>query len=140
METDASVGRRVGVTAGLFTAGLLLVLAVVVVLLMLDPARTANIRDIVIVLFAVALLLINIVIGVLLIVLVFRLQELLGFLRSELVPLIRNASETMQTVKGTASFVSDNVARPVIKLAGFTAGVQQVLRATNSRLRSRLRR
>lgn len=127
-------------TAGLFAAGVLVLLAVIVGLLAIDPARTANIRDIVIVLFAVVLLIVNLTVGVLLVVLVFRVQELLGFLRGELVPLMRDASEAVRTVKGTTAFISDNVAKPVIRVASFTAGVQQVLRSTNARLKSRLRR
>ncbi|MCS6774709.1 MAG: hypothetical protein RMM31_08005 [Anaerolineae bacterium] len=139
-EASAEVSRRAGVTAGLFAAGVLVLLAVIVGLLAIDPARTANIRDIVIVLFAVVLLIVNLTVGVLLVVLVFRVQELLGFLRGELVPLMRDASEAVRTVKGTTAFISDNVAKPVIRVASFTAGVQQVLRSTNARLKSRLRR
>jgi len=119
---------------------LLAALIGVVAFLAADPLRAANIRDIVIILFAVALTLVNVAIGALMVVLVFRLQELLSFMRRELVPLMQDVSQTVRTVRGTAAFVSDQVAEPTIKIASIFAGVRQAARAANVKMRERFRR
>ncbi|HQX75793.1 MAG TPA: hypothetical protein PL074_05745, partial [Thermoflexales bacterium] len=57
---------------------LVAILVGVVLFLAHDPARTANIRDIVIILFAFALFLAVVVLGVLLTVIAWQLQMLIG--------------------------------------------------------------
>ena len=131
--------KVVGVAAAVIVL-LLAALIGVVAFLAADPLRAANIRDIVIILFAVALTLVNVAIGALMVVLVFRLQELLSFMRRELVPLMQDVSQTVRTVRGTAAFVSDQVAEPTIKIASIFAGVRQAARAANVKMRERFRR
>jgi hypothetical protein len=92
--------------------------------LAIDPARTANVRDIVIILFAISMILISIVTGALLAVLVYQLQALIRLLRTEIRPLIGDAKRTFTTVRGTTEFVSDSVAQPAIKVASFIAGLR----------------
>ena len=98
-----------------------------------DAARAAHIRDIVIVLFVLLSVLINIAIGGVLILLIFRLQDLTRVLRDEIQPTLAEVSATVRTVTGTARMVSEQVARPTIKAAGFIAGVQGVARAARRR-------
>jgi hypothetical protein len=104
---------------------------------MVDPLRTANIRDIVIILSAFGGLVMSIVLGVLLVILIYRLQELTSFLRGEIVPMLTDIETTLKTVRGTTTFVSDNVAKPTIKVASFVAGVQQMAKSANDRVRNR---
>ncbi len=94
-----------------------------VVLMAGHPAATAVIRDIAIVFIAVGSLIVEIT----LIVLLFQLQSLIQMLRDETQPLLKSLNETANTLRGTSVFVSEHVAQPVIKMAGFTAGVQRVL-------------
>ena len=131
--------KVVGVAAAVIVL-LLAALIGVVAFLAADPLRAANIRDIVIILFAVALTLVNVAIGALMVVLVFRRQELLSFMRRELVPLMQDVSQTVRTVRGTAAFVSDQVVEPTIKIASIFAGVRQAARAANVKMRERFRR
>ena len=77
--------------------------------------------------------LINIAIGGVLILLIFRLQDLTRVLRDEIQPTLAEVSATVRTVTGTARMVSEQVARPTIKAAGFIAGVQGVARAARRR-------
>ncbi|MCX7939968.1 MAG: hypothetical protein RMJ86_06730 [Anaerolineae bacterium] len=135
----APVDRKVAWVALLATALLLTLLAGAVFALTRDPERTANLRDIAIILLVVSLLFINFAVGVLLVVVLFRLQELLGFLRGELVPLLRDTTKAVRTVRGTATFVSDNVARPIIQAAGWAAGAQQFARSLSRRLQKQRR-
>ncbi len=130
--------NRKALVVGAIAAVLVVVLLVVgIILLLIDPARTANIRDIVIIMFAMASLVLSVATGVLMVVLVYRVQELIGFLRGELVPMMNNIQHTMTTVRGTTTFVSDNVAKPTIKVASFVAGVQQMAKTAHSKVKSR---
>jgi len=82
----------------------------------------AGLRDFVI----VVLLLVGIAIAVALVALAFQLNVLIAMLRDEIKPLLRDTRETLTTVRGTATFVSRNVTRPVIQAASFVASVQSL--------------
>ena len=113
----------------------LIVLIAFIIFLASDPARAALIRDIVIVLAGIGMLLMTIAIGILMVVLIYRIQELIGFLRGELIPVINTVGNSVNQVTGTANFVSDSVARPTIKVASMVAGLQQMAKTTNSKVR-----
>jgi K+ transporter len=118
----------------------LIAIAVVVVLVLVgsilflaaDPARTANIRDI----FIIALSLVSLAIGVLLVVLVWQLQSLIVLLRNEIRPLLINANQTVNTVRGTTVFMSDSVARPAIRVVSFFSGLRSAASAAGQRGRA----
>ncbi len=112
--------------AVLIGGGLLLIaiMVAIVYLLTRNPALTANLRDIAIIAFALVGLIMSIVIGALLIVMIYYLQSLLSILRNEIRPLLANVQQTVNTVRGTTSLVSENVAKPVIKVASFLAGLE----------------
>lgn len=71
----------------------------------------ATIRDIAIIIIAIQ----TIVIGVLLGVLVWQLWRLVKMIQTEIKPIIADTQETVNTVRGTATFVSANVVNPVVK-------------------------
>ena len=133
---DAGVRRanRNAVLVGAaIAASAIAALGAVVYLLLQNPALTANIRDIVIILTAFVLILMSIMISVLLVILLYRVQELMRFLRAELVPILTDTQKAVKTLYGTTVFVSDNVARPAIKAAGFVSGVQRMVRVVNAK-------
>ena len=70
-------------------------------------------RDIAIIVLALE----SIVIGVLLAVLVIQVIRLVKLLREEVLPILNSTQETVSTVRGTASFVSDHVVQPVVKVS-----------------------
>lgn len=113
----------------------LIILIGFIIFLAVDPARTALIRDIVIVLASIGMLLMTIAIGILMVILIYRVQELIGFLRGELIPVISKIGNSVNQVTGTASFMSDNVAKPTIKVASMVAGLQQMAKTANSKVR-----
>jgi hypothetical protein len=103
-----------------------------------NPPLTAVLRDISIIVLA----LVTIIIGLLLALLLFQIQSLIVLLRDEIKPILHSTNETVSTVKGTTSFVSDAVVRPMIDAASMTAGVMGSLRAltrTNGRKKRRKR-
>ena len=98
-------------------------LVVVIVLMAKFPAATVVVRDIAIVFVAVTTFLM----GLAMILLIFQLQVLIQVLRDEIQPLLRSVNDTASTVRGTTAFVSHNVVSPIIKWAGFSAGMRQVV-------------
>ncbi len=84
----------------------------------------AAVRDIAI----IALALETIIIGVFLAVLVWEVMRLIKMLNSEIKPILQSVDETTRTVRGTTTFVSDNLVTPVVRVSSFASGVAQALR------------
>ncbi len=93
----------------------------------------ATVRDISIIVLALE----TIVIGVLLAVLVIQVVRLVRMLREEVMPILRSTQETVGTVRGTATFVSDRVIQPAVKVSSATAGVRQAVRTLFGRGKGR---
>ena len=98
-------------------------LVTAIVLMANFPKATVVVRDIAIVFVAVTTFLM----GLAMILLIFQIQVLIQVLRDEIQPLLRSVNDTASTVRGTTAFVSHNVVSPIIKWAGFTAGIRQVI-------------
>lgn len=95
----------------------------IVLLATADVSTTSMVRDIFIILMALE----SIVIGVALVILVIQLASLINLLQNEIKPILKNTSETVNTLKGTTTFLSDNLATPVIKLNSSVAGLRKLL-------------
>ena len=123
---------------GIIVAGLVFIIITVLIIWFLayDPQRTANIRD----MFIIALAFVSGAIGVLLVVLIWQLQSLIVLLRNEIKPMLVNANQTVNTVRGTAVFMSDNLAKPAIKVASFFSGIRGVADAVSARTGTSTRR
>jgi hypothetical protein len=85
----------------------------------------AVVRDVAIVLLALE----SIIIGALLAMMLLQLRKLVSLLREEIAPMLRSANETVNTVHGTADFLSQTLVQPVIKVGSFSAGTLQALRS-----------
>ena len=83
-----------------------------------DTETTAKIRDVFIIFMALE----SLVVGVALIILMVQLATLINLLQNELKPMINSTNETVNTLRGTVVFLSENVTEPVIKLNSFLAG------------------
>jgi len=79
--------------------------------------------DIFIILLAVEMF----IIGVALIVLIIQLASLSNLLQNEVKPILDSTTETVNDLKGTVKFLSDNVTEPVIKLYQSMAGINRLL-------------
>lgn len=84
---------------------------------------TGKVRDIFIILMALE----SIVIGAALIILVVQLASLINLLQNEIKPILKSTSDTVNTLKGTTTFLSDNLAAPVIKINSSVAGARKLL-------------
>ena len=80
-------------------------------------------RDIAIIVLAIE----SIVVGVLLILLLWQLRSLTRLLQEEIKPMLDSMQETVGTVKGTASLVSETIVSPAVKIGGLAAGLRRAL-------------
>ncbi len=84
----------------------------------------AFVRDLASVLLAIE----SLFIGGVLIVLILEIRSLAKLLREEIKPILDSADETVRTVRGTTTFVSDTFVNPVIRASGFASGILRALR------------
>jgi len=77
------------------------------------------------------------VIGALLVLLVWKVWRLVRLLEKEIKPLLDSANDTVGTVRGNTTFVSEKVVSPVVRahswVAGVRGGVRSFFRSRHSR-------
>jgi nitrate reductase gamma subunit len=108
-------------------AGILILAAVVVATFFLvraDKDVTAQIRDIFIIFMALA----SLVLGIALIVLITQLAILINLLQNEIRPILDSTAETVNNLKGTTQFLSNNLTEPVIKLNEYLAMFKRIIK------------
>lgn len=88
-----------------------------------QPGVTAQIRDVFIIFMALEAL----VIGVALVVLIIQIASLINLVQNEIKPILKSTTDTVNTLKGTTDFLSQNLVDPVIKLNGSLAGLKRLL-------------
>lgn len=121
--------RKIGRTIGLAAAGVVLLAAMgaaIYALIAFDRSQqvTAVLRDLAIILLAMA----TAIIGLFLAILIFQLQSLIALLRNEIRPILDSANQTARTVRGTTTFVSDAVVAPVISVASLFTAFRETLK------------
>ena len=102
-----------------------LALVVLATIFLINPQNsntTEQIRDVFIIFMAFE----SLVIGIALVVLIIQLSTLINLLQNEIRPIINSTNETVNTLKGTARFVSDNISEPVIKINQWIAVVKKI--------------
>jgi len=104
-------------------SGLVFVALVVLAVfgLMQSGEQTAKIRDIFIIFMAFE----SLVIGAALIILVIQVASLINLLQNEVKPILDATNETVNTLRGTTTFLSENLVEPVIKLNSYLAGLRR---------------
>jgi ABC-type spermidine/putrescine transport system permease subunit II len=123
-EAPMTGRQRALMIAGALVFLLILAGAVLaVVALARNPDTAETVRDIVIIFMAVE----SLVIGVALIVLIVQLARLTALLQDEVRPILDSTNETLNTLRGTTTFLSNNLVKPVIKANSSVAAVRRVL-------------
>ena len=122
--------QKLYVAIGVFVALIILagLIAAVVYLAVSPPQVAATTRDIFIIFMALE----SFVIGVALIILITQLAVLTNLLRHEIRPILEATNETVNTVRGTTMFVSENLSEPIIKLNSYVAALEKVVTALSS--------
>ena len=88
-----------------------------------NQETTRGLRDVAIIFLAF----LSIVIGAMLVALLYQVAMLTLLIRDEIKPLLESVNETMNTVRGTTAFMSDNMVQPTIKVASAFSGVRRTL-------------
>jgi uncharacterized integral membrane protein len=117
--------RKLLLYGGIALVVIILILLVVVTIWAIQPQNqeyTRGARDVAIIFLA----LLSIVIGAVMIILLYQVTMLTLLMRDEIKPLLESINETMNTVRGTAVFMSDNIVQPTIDVASAMAGVKRV--------------
>lgn len=110
----------IGMGIAIFIALLIFVLWYMIT----HPVFTAAVTDIWIIILALVVLVMN----VFLIIMLWQIIRLIDFLLFELKPVLESLQETSNTVRGTASFVTEEVSSPIIDASAKTARVKGSLR------------
>ncbi len=88
-----------------------------------NPVVASSVRDVAIIFMALVFLLI----GVALVILVVQLAVLTNMLRHEIKPILDSTNETVNTLRGTTVFISENLVEPIVKLNAYVAAIAQVV-------------
>ena len=121
----ARMRKQRWILAGGITGAVILVALLVWAILELSshPAAASNVRDI----FIIFLALESLLIGAALVVLVIQLASLINLLQNEVKPILKSTSDTVNTLRGTTEFLSENLVEPVIKMNSYLAGLRKVI-------------
>jgi len=90
-----------------------------------SPGWVQTVRDVAIVLLALE----SIIIGIMIVILVLQIQRLITVMEEEIKPLLVSINETMGTIRGTTSFVSESVVAPTIQALSYGAAVKEAAAA-----------
>jgi uncharacterized integral membrane protein len=112
----------IGVVAALALAALLIW---GVIYLASNHATTVEgVRDILIIVLALE----SCIFGIVLIMLLIMVVRLVNMLEFEIKPILQKTNETVSTLRGTTTFVSKNVVKPVTKANSYVAATRRALR------------
>jgi hypothetical protein len=89
--------------------------------LLQNEAQTETLRDIFIIVLALEFM----VIGLALVILLVQLAKLINLLQNEVRPILQSTSQAANTLRGTASFLSQNLVGPVMKVNSTIAAVRR---------------
>jgi len=124
VSTDLDRKQRAIIIGALLFLVILIIGVVLAVISMVNhPDQTETIRDIVIIFMAVE----SLIIGLTLIILIIQLAKLTALLQNEIRPILDSTNETLSTLRGTTTFLSNNLVNPVIKANSTVAAVKQAL-------------
>ena len=121
--------RKQRITLILASVGILLILGGIVasIYFLLRPETSGEfvgkLRDV----FLIVMALMSLLIGLAVVVLMVQVASLVNLVQNEIRPILKATNETVNTLRGTAEFLGENVVEPVIKLNGYLAGLQRVL-------------
>ena len=122
--TELTPEQRRMMIGAIFGVIVVVALMVVAIIFMVqNPQATSVIRDIFIIFMALE----SLIFGVTLVILMVQIARLTNLLQHEIKPILENTNETINTVRGTAIFVSENLVDPVMKLNGYIAAISKLL-------------
>jgi predicted PurR-regulated permease PerM len=124
VSTQEQESKR-GATIAIIVAVVLVIaiIAGIVVLSLQDGGTVTKVRD----LFIILMALMTFVIGLALVILMVQIADLTNLLKNEIKPIMHSTTDTVNTLKGTVRFMSDNLTEPVIRLNQSLAGIKKIV-------------
>ena len=126
LSADEQRKRNLLIIGSLVVLVVLFILLVIASIWAVQPQNrelTRSLRDVAI----IFLVFLSIWIGVMLVILLYLVTMLTLLLRDEVKPMLESINETMNTVRGTTVFMSNNIVDPTIKVASTLSGVWRTL-------------
>jgi hypothetical protein len=123
VPAKAESGARVWIFVAIGVVIVAVIIGLAVLLLNQSSEVTGRIRDVFIILMALE----SIVIGVALVILITQIAILINLLQNEIKPILQTTNETVNTLRGTTVFLSNNLVEPVIKLNEYLAALKRLL-------------
>ncbi len=120
-EQTSNVKTQIGIIIGIVVV-LGLLITGIVLLATAEQSTTTRVRDIFIIFMALE----SLVIGVALIILIIQLATLTNLIQNEIRPILKNTTETINNLKGTTTFITEQMVEPVIKLNEYLAGLKKL--------------
>jgi len=103
---------------------LILIVSIATFVYLVSPGtNTAQIRDVFIIFMSLEMMFL----GLIMVVLIIQLARLINLLQTEIRPILDSTNETVNTLRGTTMFLSENLVEPVIKVNEYSAGIRQGL-------------
>jgi predicted PurR-regulated permease PerM len=119
-EKEGGKGGKLAIA--LITLLFVIIIAGSIVLAFQSPQSVGAVRDIFIILMALML----VVIGTAMVILILQVSNLINILKNDIKPMLESGSDTINTLKGTVRFLSDNLTEPVIKLNESLASLKRI--------------
>ena len=116
--------KQILIITGIILVVVLGMLILGIFLLISPNINVTRIRDVFIIFMALESLLI----GLALVILMVQLSRLINLFNNEVKPILNSTNETVNTLRGTTAFLSNNLVEPVIKLNEYLASVQEMLK------------
>jgi hypothetical protein len=108
----------IGVFAGL------LVLSILTAVFIAQPGvDSARIRDF----FLIMMVMVSFVVSISLVILLIQVALLVNLLNNEIRPVLANLIDSVNDLKGTTAFLSENLVEPVMKLNEYLAGMKRLM-------------
>ncbi len=113
------------VVTALMVGGIIfIVLVVLMIILLLQPGvPTEAIKNVFIIFLAIEML----VVGVAVVVLTVQVATLINLIQNEVRPMLQSTNETINTLRGTTEFLSENLIEPIIQLNEYFASLKRML-------------
>ncbi|MBT4002318.1 MAG: hypothetical protein HOF10_03270 [Chloroflexi bacterium] len=128
-QSAAQIKAQKRLSIGAILAGIIAIAGLIFIIyfLLQDGARTNKIKDIMIIFIGFELVLIATSITILIV----QVSKLVNLFQNEIKPLVDSANETIYTLRGTASFISDSFVQPVMKFNSYIAAFKKMMEMLN---------
>jgi len=125
LGTEDELRQQRRILVGIIAAVIfIVVLMIISIIYLLNPGTdTERIRDVFIIFMALE----SMFLGFILVILIIQLARLINLLQNEIGPILDSTNETVNTLRGTSQFLSENLVEPVIKLNEYSAGILRLL-------------